>query len=82
MPTNSRCVTALPGAEAAAKARAEREAREAQAVRDRQKKRRAKAPPINRPKAEKSLMSRTGGLGAPRGQAFWPVRGPTLHRYG
>lgn len=27
-------------------------------------------------------MSRTGGLGAPRGQAFWPVRGPTLHRYG
>lgn len=21
-------------------------------------------------------------LGAPRGQAFWPVRGPTLHRYG
>ena len=32
--------------------------------------------------SEKSLMSRTGGLGAPRGQAFWPVRGPTLHRYG
>lgn len=27
-------------------------------------------------------MSRTGGLGAPRGQAYWPVRGPILHRYG
>ena len=27
-------------------------------------------------------MSRTGGLGSPRGRAFWPVRGPTLHRYG
>ncbi len=27
-------------------------------------------------------MSRTGGLGSPRGQAFWPVRGPLLHRYG
>ncbi len=31
--------------------------------------------------SEKSLMSRTGGDWH-RGQAFWPVRGPTLHRYG
>jgi len=29
-----------------------------------------------------ALISRTGGLGAPRGQAFWPVRGSILHRYG
>ena len=49
----SRLRNSIARAEAAAKARAEREAREAQAV-----------------------------LGAPRGQAFWPVRGPTLHRYG
>lgn len=27
-------------------------------------------------------MSRTGGLGSPRGQAYWPVRGTILHRYG
>ncbi len=50
--TESRLRNSIAGVEAAAKARAEREAREAQAVRDRQKKRRAKAPPINRPKAK------------------------------
>ena len=69
-------------AEAAAKARAEREAREAQAVRDRQKEATRKGTTYKPTESEKSLMSRTGGLGAPRGQAFWPVRGPTLHRYG
>ena len=41
-----------------------------------------KGPTYKPTESEKSLMSRTGGLGAPRGQAFWPVRGPTLHRYG
>lgn len=64
--------------EAAAKARAEREAREAQAVRDRQKEATRKGTTTSRPKAKKSLMSCTGGSCAPRGQAFWPVR-TTLH---
>ncbi|HDJ9494061.1 TPA: murein hydrolase activator EnvC [Escherichia coli] len=64
----SRLRNSIARAEAAAKARAEREARKGTTYK----------PTEN----EKSLMSRTGGLGAPRGQAFWPVRGPTLHRYG
>ncbi len=68
-------------AEAAAKARADREARDAQAVRDRQQEASRKG--TTKPtESERSLMSRTGGLGSPRGQAFWPVRGPLLHRYG
>ncbi len=50
--------------------------------RDRQKEATRKGTTYKPTESEKSLMSRTGGLGAPRGQAFWPVRGPTLHRYG
>lgn len=78
----SRLRNSIARAEAAAKARAEREAREAQAVRDRQKEATRKGTTYKPTESEKSLMSRTGGLGAPRGQAFWPVRGPMLHRYG
>ncbi len=51
-------------------------------LRDRQKEATRKGTTYKPTESEKSLMSRTGGLGAPRGQAFWPVRGPTLHRYG
>lgn len=69
-------------AEAAAKARADREARDAQAVRDRQQEASRKGTTYKPTESERSLMSRTGGLGSPRGQAFWPVRGPLLHRYG
>ncbi len=69
-------------AEAAAKARAEREAREAQAVRDRQQDASRKGTTYKPTESERSLMSRTGGLGSPRGQAYWPVRGTLLHRYG
>ncbi|TDQ22368.1 septal ring factor EnvC (AmiA/AmiB activator) [Raoultella sp. BIGb0149] len=69
-------------AEAAAKARAEREAREAQAVRDRQQDASRKGTTYKPSESERSLMSRTGGLGSPRGQAYWPVRGTLLHRYG
>ncbi|KLQ21474.1 murein hydrolase activator EnvC [Citrobacter sp. RHBSTW-00570] len=78
----SRLRNSIARAEAAAKARAEREAREAQAVRDKQKDASRKGSTYKPTESEKSLMSRTGGLGSPRGQAFWPVRGPTLHRYG
>ncbi|HAB3503235.1 TPA_asm: murein hydrolase activator EnvC [Salmonella enterica subsp. enterica serovar Enteritidis] len=63
-------------------ARAEREAREAQAVRDKQQEASRKGSTYKPTESERSLMSRTGGLGAPRGQAYWPVRGPILHRYG
>ncbi|WP_044182821.1 murein hydrolase activator EnvC [Phytobacter massiliensis] len=78
----SRLRDRLARAEAAAKARAEREAREAQAVRDKQKEATRKGTTYRPSESERSLMSRTGGLGSPRGQAYWPVRGPTLHRYG
>ena len=78
----SRLRNSIARAEAAAKARAEREAREAQAVRDKQQDASRKGSTYKPTESEKSLMSRTGGLGSPRSQAFWPVRGPTLHRYG
>lgn len=48
----SRLRNSIARAEAAAKARAEREAREARRFATARKKRRAKAPPINRPKAK------------------------------
>ncbi|MDU2997505.1 MAG: murein hydrolase activator EnvC [Klebsiella pneumoniae] len=54
----------------------------AQAVRDRQQEASRKGTTYKPTESERSLMSRTGGLGSPRGQAFWPVRGPLLHRYG
>ncbi|AIR64574.1 murein hydrolase activator EnvC [Cedecea neteri] len=69
-------------AEAAAKARAEREAREAEQVRNKQQEASNKGTTYKPTESERSLMSRTGGLGAPRGQAYWPVRGSLLHRYG
>jgi len=78
----SRLRNSLARAEAAAKARAEREAREAQAVRNRQQEASRKGTTYKPTENERSLMSRTGGLGSPRGQAYWPVRGSILHRYG
>lgn len=71
----SRLRNSIARAEAAAKARAEREAREARAVRDRQKEATRKGTTYKPTESEKSLMSRTGGLGAPRGQAFWRFAG-------
>lgn len=58
----SRLRNSIARAEAAAKARAEREAREAQAVRDRQKEATRKGTTYKPTESEKSLMSRTGGL--------------------
>ena len=78
----SRLRDRLARAEAAAKARADREAREAQAVRDKQQDASRKGSTYKPTDNERSLMSRTGGLGSPSGQAFWPVRGSILHRYG
>ncbi|WES68610.1 murein hydrolase activator EnvC [Superficieibacter sp. HKU1] len=78
----SRLRNSIARAAAAAKARAEQEAREAEAVRTRQKEASSKGTTYKPTESERSLMSRTGGLGSPRGQAYWPVRGPTLHRYG
>ena len=69
-------------AAAAAKARAEQEAREAQQVRQRQQEATSKGSTYKPTDSERSLISRTGGLGAPRGDAYWPVRGSLLHRYG
>ncbi|HEY3590317.1 MAG TPA: murein hydrolase activator EnvC [Buttiauxella sp.] len=78
----SRLQNQIARAAAAAKARAEKEAQEAEQVRTRQKEATSKGSTYKPTENERSLMSRTGGLGSPRGQAFWPVRGPTLHRYG
>lgn len=69
-------------AAAAAKARAEQEAREAQQVRDRQQEATRKGSTYKTTDNERALISRTGGLGSPRGAAVWPVRGSLLHRYG
>lgn len=62
--------------------RAPKERREAQAVRDKQQEASRKGTTYKPTENERSLMSRTGGLGSPRGQAYWPVRGSILHRYG
>ena len=73
-------------AEREAKARAEREAKEAARIRAEvaQKERQAKqkGATYKPSESERSLMSRTGGLGRPAGQALWPVHGSTLHNYG
>ncbi|WP_313481850.1 murein hydrolase activator EnvC [Atlantibacter hermannii] len=78
----SRLRNSIARAEAAAKARAEREAREAEQVRSKQQEASRKGTTYKPTESEQSLMSRTGGLGSPRGQAYWPVRGSLLHRYG
>ena len=78
----SRLRDRLARAEAAARARAEREAREAEQVRSRQQEASRKGTSYKPSESERSLMARTGGLGSPGGQAYWPVRGPLLHRYG
>lgn len=78
----SRLQNQIARAAAAAKARAEREAREAEQVRSKQQEASSKGTTYKPTESERSLMSRTGGLGSPRGQAYWPVRGSLLHRYG
>lgn len=78
----SRLRSSIARAEAAAKARADREAREADAVRNRQKEASRRGTTYKPSESERSLMARTGGLGRPNGQARWPVRGSILHRYG
>ncbi|NWC63128.1 murein hydrolase activator EnvC [Cedecea sp. P7760] len=78
----SRLQNQIARAAAAAKARAEREAREAEQVRSKQQEASNKGTTYKPTESERSLMSRTGGLGSPRGQAYWPARGSLLHRYG
>ena len=78
----NRLRSSIARAEAAARAKAESEAREADQVRSRQQDASRKGTTYKPTESERSLMARTGGLGAPRGQAYWPVRGSLLHRYG
>lgn len=78
----NRLRSSIARAEAAARAKAESEAREADKVRSRQQDASRKGTTYKPTESERSLMARTGGLGAPRGQALWPVRGSLLHRYG
>ncbi|WP_285316840.1 murein hydrolase activator EnvC [Providencia rettgeri] len=73
-------------AEREAKARAEREAKEAARIRvqvaEKERQAKQKGSTYKPSESERSLMSRTGGLGRPAGQAIWPVRGALLHNYG
>lgn len=78
----SRLRDSIARAQAAAKARADREAKEAQQVRDRQQEATRKGNTYKPTQSEQSLIARTGGLGSARGQAHWPVRGTLLHRFG
>lgn len=78
----SRLRDTIARAEREARARAEREAREAAQVRQRQDQARKKGTTYKPTESERSLMSRTGGLGRPAGQALWPVRGSIEHRFG
>ncbi|PIJ49668.1 murein hydrolase activator EnvC [Erwinia sp. OLTSP20] len=78
----SRLRDKIARAEREARARAEREAREAEQVRQRQEQARRKGSSYKPTASERDLMSRTGGLGRPGGQALWPVRGTIIHRFG
>lgn len=69
-------------AEREAKARAEREAREAARIAAKQREAQQRGSTYKPTAEEQSLMSRTGGLGKPAGQAIWPIRGSLLHRFG
>ncbi len=73
-------------AEREAKARAEKEAKEAARIRlqvaEKERQAKQKGASYKPNESERSLMARTGGLGRPDGQAMWPVRGQTLHNYG
>ncbi|MCL7651564.1 peptidoglycan DD-metalloendopeptidase family protein, partial [Klebsiella pneumoniae] len=71
-----------PEAPPAPRPRAHQEAASGKDVRTRHQDASRKGTTYKPTESERSLMSRTGGLGSPRGQAFWPVRGPLLHRYG
>ncbi|OIV45941.1 murein hydrolase activator EnvC [Sodalis sp. TME1] len=63
-------------------ARAEREAREAQRVRDREAQAKSRGSTYKPSASERALVAHTGGLGRPAGQDLWPVRGRTLHSFG
>ncbi|KOC87995.1 murein hydrolase activator EnvC [Winslowiella iniecta] len=78
----SRLQDKIAKAEREARARAEREAKEAERVRARQQQAKSKGTTYKPTESERSLMSRTGGLGRAGGQAVWPVRGNIEHRFG
>lgn len=78
----SRLQDKIASAEREAKARAEREAREAEKARQREAQAKSKGTTYKPTDSERSLMSRTGGLGRPGGQMVWPIRGSIEHRFG
>lgn len=78
----SRLQDTIARAERAAREQAAREAREAERVRQRQAKEKAKGSTWQPTQSERELVARTGGLGRAAGQAFWPVRGRIEHRFG
>ncbi|NLS43893.1 murein hydrolase activator EnvC [BEV proteobacterium] len=63
-------------------ARAEREARKATKVCEREEQAKYSGSRYQPSESERSLMARTSGLDQPAGQAIWPVRGRVEHRFG
>lgn len=76
----------IANAERRAKARAKKEAQEAARMREQIKAKKQQAEQTGSQytlsENERSLMARTGGLGPPKGQTIWPVRGEIRHRFG
>lgn len=78
----SRLRDQIAKAEREAKARAEKEQKEAEKLRQKQQQAVKKGSSYKPTEEERALMSRTGGLGRPAGQAIWPVKGQVSHRFG
>lgn len=78
----SRLQDKIAKAEREARVRAEKEARDAQRIRDRESQAKSKGSTYKPTEGERSLIARTGGLGRPSGQAMWPVQGRIEHRFG
>lgn len=63
-------------------ARAEREAREAQRVRDREAQAKSRGSTYKPSASEQALVARINAIGRPARQDLWPVRGRTPHSFG
>lgn len=76
----------IANAERAARARLERETREAAALqaqmKTKQQQAQKKGTAYQPTESERALMARTGGLGRPMKKALWPVRGQITHQFG
>lgn len=79
-------MNAILKAQREAKIRHEYEKKKARQVRNHIKNKKQQAEKKGKPytpsDSERFLMSRTSGIGTPKGKAIWPVKGTLLHRFG